>query len=191
MEQGPDRGLQYRQQNLHARHRHGHDPNAFFGLDVEAMSPRARVAVGLVMILPILLVTALFFTVLSDVWWIFMTYAWAVFPAFGLLIRGVSGFFDDEGRLPSGNSKERELLRALHEHGDLTPAQAAMETSLTVCEADEMLKGLAEGGHLQVRVRAGASSTLCRSSRALHLGQGRRYERGDAWCLRGMIPIPR
>jgi len=30
-----------------------------------------------------------------------------------------------------------------------------METSLTVAEADEMLKGLAEGGHLEVRVRGG------------------------------------
>ncbi|MDP9425215.1 MAG: hypothetical protein M3P37_04065 [Actinomycetota bacterium] len=30
-----------------------------------------------------------------------------------------------------------------------------METSLTEAEADEMLKGLAEGGHLEVRVRGG------------------------------------
>jgi hypothetical protein len=30
-----------------------------------------------------------------------------------------------------------------------------METSLTVAEADEMLKELAEGGHLDVRVRGG------------------------------------
>ncbi len=30
-----------------------------------------------------------------------------------------------------------------------------METSLTVAEADGMLKELAEGGHLEVRVRGG------------------------------------
>jgi hypothetical protein len=30
-----------------------------------------------------------------------------------------------------------------------------METSLTVAEADRMLKELAEGGHLDVRVRGG------------------------------------
>lgn len=44
---------------------------------------------------------------------------------------------------------------ALREHGELTPARAAMETSLTVAEADGMLKELAEGGHLEVRVRGG------------------------------------
>ena len=156
LEQRPNRDLQHRQERVprHYRERH-HDPNAFFGLDAEAMSPAARVAVGLVVICPILLSAPLFLTVLSDIWWIFMTYAWAVFPAFGLLIRGVSGFFDDGGRLPSGDGGERELLRALREHGELTPAQVAMETSLTVSEADEMLRGLAEGGHLEVRVRGG------------------------------------
>ncbi len=46
-------------------------------------------------------------------------------------------------------------MEALREHGELTPARAAMETSLTVAEADKMLKGLAEGGHLEVRVRGG------------------------------------
>jgi len=46
-------------------------------------------------------------------------------------------------------------LEALREHGELTPARAAMETSLTVTEADKMLKELAEGGHLEVRVRGG------------------------------------
>ena len=152
----------------------GHDPHAFFGLDVEGMSPKARVAVGLVVILPILLSAPLFFTVLSDVWWIFMTYAWAVFPAFGLLIRGVSGFFDDEGRPPSGNGKERELLRALHERGELTSAQAAMETSLTVSEADEMLKGLAEGGHLEVRARGGGLFYALWEPEGAALGPGER-----------------
>jgi hypothetical protein len=31
-----------------------------------------------------------------------------------------------------------------------------METTLSVAEADEMLRKLAEGGHLEVRVRSGA-----------------------------------
>jgi predicted ArsR family transcriptional regulator len=51
--------------------------------------------------------------------------------------------------------KERELLEALQRKDELTPAQAAMETSLTVNEADEMLKDLAAKGHLDVRVRGG------------------------------------
>jgi predicted ArsR family transcriptional regulator len=51
--------------------------------------------------------------------------------------------------------KERELLQALQSKGELTPAQAAMETSLTVNEADEMLADLAAKGHLNVKVRGG------------------------------------
>ena len=43
----------------------------------------------------------------------------------------------------------------MREHGELTPARAAKETSLTVAEADGMLKKLAEGGYLEVRVRGG------------------------------------
>src|SRR5829696_7247818 len=57
---------------------------------------------------------------------------------------------------PPQNSKEQELLEALRDRGELIPAQAAVETSLSVKEADEMLKELAEGGHLKVRVRGGA-----------------------------------
>jgi hypothetical protein len=78
-----------------------------------------------------------------------------IFPAFGLLVRGIAGTSEDRPELSAANSKERELLGALREHGELTPARAAMETSLTVAEADEMLKELAEGGHLDVRVRGG------------------------------------
>lgn len=39
--------------------------------------------------------------------------------------------------------KERELLEALTERGDLTPTTAAMRTSLTVDEASKMLEELA------------------------------------------------
>ena len=48
-----------------------------------------------------------------------------------------------------------EASRALREHGELTPARAAMDTSLMEAEADKMLEGLAEGGRLEVRVRGG------------------------------------
>ncbi len=78
-----------------------------------------------------------------------------VFPAFGFLVRGIAGLSESPTELPAANSKERELLEALRREGELTPARAAMETSLTVAEADNMLKELAEGGHLEVRVRGG------------------------------------
>src|SRR3712207_4118104 len=52
---------------------------------------------------------------------------------------------------------ERELLSAIRDNGgSITPAEAAMETSLTVREADRMLSGLAGGGHLSVE-RAGGT----------------------------------
>src|SRR3712207_8485144 len=69
------------------------------------------------------------------------TFFWVVFPAFGLLVRGIAGLSESSTELPAvANSKERELLEALRREGELTPARAAMETSLTVAEADKMLK---------------------------------------------------
>jgi hypothetical protein len=47
--------------------------------------------------------------------------------------------------------RETELLEALERNRELTPARAALETSLTVSEADEMLSGLAERGYIDVR----------------------------------------
>ncbi len=81
-------------------------------------------------------------------------------PAFAAVARGLSGIAeartrDRAGRATAEESKERELLEALRRQGELTPARAAMETSLTVAEADKMLKELVEGGHLEVRVRGG------------------------------------
>jgi uncharacterized protein YjhX (UPF0386 family) len=50
---------------------------------------------------------------------------------------------------------EQELLEAIERHGEVTPAHVALETSLTVAEADRMLSELAQGGHLKVRVEEG------------------------------------
>jgi protein tyrosine kinase modulator len=52
-------------------------------------------------------------------------------------------------------AKEKELLEALRRRGRLTVAGVALETSLTVEEADRMLSGLAAAGHLEVRVEHG------------------------------------
>jgi hypothetical protein len=51
--------------------------------------------------------------------------------------------------------KEKELLEALERRGEITPARAALETSLSVAEADERLSRLAENGHVQVHAREG------------------------------------
>ena len=52
--------------------------------------------------------------------------------------------------------KERELLSAMRDNGgSITPVEAAMETSLTVRDADRMLSELAGGGHLSVESAGG------------------------------------
>ena len=61
------------------------------------------------------------------------------------------------GAVPSHEDKrgEQELLEAIERHGAVTPVRAALETSLTVAEADRMLSELAQGGHLEVRAEGG------------------------------------
>ena len=138
-----------------SRPRHGRDD--FFGLDVERMSPRAQITASLAVLIPVAVGVVAVLTLLPSLWWLIFTFGWMIFPAFGLLVRGIAGLSEDQVKLPSApaSSKERELLGALRDKGELTPAQAAMETSLTVEEADGMLRKLAEGGHLQVRVHGG------------------------------------
>lgn len=46
---------------------------------------------------------------------------------------------------------ERRLLEAIERRGEIKPTHAALETSLTVREADRMLSDLARGGYLEVR----------------------------------------
>src|SRR5947209_5352829 len=63
-------------------------------------------------------------------------------PALGFFARGLAGFLDGRSSpLPdiSDDRKEKELLKALERRGGVTPARAALETSLTISEADRML----------------------------------------------------
>jgi hypothetical protein len=70
---------------------------------------------------------------------------------------GLSGTRGQQRAVEPPISKERELLSAIRDNGgSITPAEAAMETSLTVSEADSMLSELAGGGHLAVESRDGA-----------------------------------
>jgi hypothetical protein len=151
VEKRPDRDLESR--------RKGHRPDRwdsddFFGLDVEKMSPKAQAVTGVVTGGLILLAAALLIA-FTHFWWLIFFFGWAVFPAFGIFAKGIAGLVDSRSEPPVANVRERELLEALQRKGELTPAQAAMETSLTVNEADEMLKDLAAKGHLDVRVRGG------------------------------------
>ena len=60
-----------------------------------------------------------------------------------------------DGASATEGAKEKELLGALGRRGGLTAAGAALETSLTVEEADRMLSALAAKGHLEVSVARG------------------------------------
>lgn len=147
-----------RQHERRARkHRDSDEFWSDIGVDVEGMSPKAQAVTGVVTGGLILLAAALLIA-FTNFWWLIFVFGWAVFPAFGVFARGVAGLVDsrpEPQELPPESSRERELLEAIKDHGEITPAQAAMNTSLTVSEADEMLKNLAEGGHLDVRVRGG------------------------------------
>jgi hypothetical protein len=67
-----------------------------------------------------------------------------------------AGAVDDLPALPSGGiDEERELLLALERHGEITTARAALETSLGVAAAEEMLSELANDGHVRVVAREG------------------------------------
>jgi DNA-binding CsgD family transcriptional regulator len=68
--------------------------------------------------------------------------------------------------VPGAREKEKELLEALEQGGEITPATAAMRTSLTVDEASKMLKELAREGHLETRTEEGVA--------AYSLGESRR-----------------
>ena len=94
----------------------------------------------------------------------FLFLLWAVpffvVPAFLAVSRGLTGLAEGRtrertGRVTEQESKERELLGALARRGELSPALAALETSLSVAEADRMLSDLAESGHVEVRAREG------------------------------------
>jgi ATP/maltotriose-dependent transcriptional regulator MalT len=69
--------------------------------------------------------------------------------------RAIATHEESRRSIPGTRQKEKELLGALEEHGKLTPATAAMRTSLTVDEASKMLHSLARKGHLEPRTEEG------------------------------------
>ena len=93
-----------------------------------------------------------------------------MFPASVLLALGLSRLEQRQKAVSPRDGKERELLSAMRNNtGSITPTEAAMETSLTVSEADEMLSELAAGGHLQVESSEGTLVYRLPIRRALEL----------------------
>ncbi len=132
--------------------RHGGSGD-FLGIDAEKMGPRAQVAVALSVLVPAALGAVLVLSLVPQLFWLIFVFGWTIFPAIGLLARGVAGLSDARPDRIAAESRERELLRALRDHGELTPVRVATETSLSVAEADRMLQELAAAGHLEVQAR--------------------------------------
>lgn len=114
----------------------------------EDENPYTQIALGLVF-----LVGGLFMGFFVTFW---ITFG-MMFPAAALIGNAVSQIAQHRKSQPKPVGKERELLSALRESGNrLTPAEAAMQTSLTVKEADGLLSELAASGHLLVESHDGA-----------------------------------
>jgi hypothetical protein len=151
VEKRPDQEVEPRRRGHHGRW----DSDDYFGMDVEKMSPRSQVTTSLAVLIPVAIAGVLVLTLAQSLWWLIFAFGWMIFPAFGLLVRGIAGLSESPSEPAVAGSGERELLEALQRRGELTAAQAAMETSLTVDEADRMLENLAAKGHLDVKVRGG------------------------------------
>jgi hypothetical protein len=96
-----------------------------------------------------------------------------VIPAAIFLGLAANDFQKYRHTLPQPANKERELLSAIRDNGgNITPAEAAMETSLTVREADQMLSELAGGGHLAVESKEGSLFYALPRRRGGEIGSG-------------------
>ena len=91
----------------------------------------------------------------------------------GQINRVIATHETSRGAFLGARRKEQEILGALQEGGSLTPAAAAMRTSLTVDEASKMLEGLARKGHLETQSEGGivASALAGRVDTALQRDQ--------------------
>ena len=91
-------------------------------------------------------------------------------PALGRsAARGVRPRRVPEAR-PVGDGGEKELLQALARNEEITAARAALETSLGVAEADEILTKLAAGGHLEIRAKDGHLTYALRAADRREVG---------------------
>ena len=95
---------------------------------------------------------------LTSLWWIVLVLGTVVPLALTVLERSDVRL----GRPDDKKGKERELLEALAEQGEITPTTAAMRTSLTVGEASKMLDALAGKGCLKLQAEDGVMTYALR-----------------------------
>lgn len=137
------------------------DPRADAGYASEKSRPEARPSPdpGLASWINWQSALYVFVLVLACVFLVPLTSFWWIVPLLGAAVPLALGVLDRSGavsrRLEARRDRERELLEALAERGELTPTTAAMRTSLTVDEASKMLDELAGKGHLKLRMEDG------------------------------------
>jgi DNA-binding NarL/FixJ family response regulator len=95
---------------------------------------------------------------LTSLWWIILVLGTVIPLALAVLERADLRL----GRPDDKKGKERELLEALTEQGEITPTTAAMRTSLTVGEASKMLDALAGKGYLKLKAEDGVMTYALR-----------------------------
>ena len=127
---------------------------AIFGGPVLASPLR----IGLVGVVLLFVAASLFSHFLPFLFFFGWMVLFFLLPALRFAVRGIASHLEGRSSPPldvSEDSKEKELLGALARYGEITPTRAALETSLSVSEADRMLSELTKNGHIEVRAREG------------------------------------
>jgi ATP/maltotriose-dependent transcriptional regulator MalT len=88
----------------------------------------------------------------TNLWWLVLVFGAAV-PTLFVALQNRRPRPDRN--LTADHKEERELLDMLRERGEVTPASAAMLTTLTVDGASGILEALTRKGHLEARARDG------------------------------------
>jgi hypothetical protein len=105
-----------------------------------------------------------------------LTSLWWIVPVLGAVIPFALAVLEKSdlrlGRPDDKKIKERELLEALAEQGEITPITAAMHTSLTISEVSKMLDKLTSKGYLKLQSEDGVMAyALRRRDRAPRLAR--------------------
>ena len=110
--------------------------------------PYLSIAAGLAIVVTVLWLS---------VWWPSGLWGFFVVLSVVLVARGLWRIRRDGSRSVGPKpGAEKQLLMVLREAGGITPVEAALETSLTVDEAEEVLSRLATRGHLHVESHDGS-----------------------------------
>ncbi|MGB3683081.1 MAG: hypothetical protein WA990_11415 [Rubrobacteraceae bacterium] len=128
----------------------GNSPIEIARLNTKIMSIKVSLK-GLMMWGGLILLISGPLSAVTVLWWLVLIFGVALPLAVGVGSR-ISGFPQAHAALHAANHGEKELLKALEVRGELTPAHAALETSLNTSEADRILSELASKGYLGVRV---------------------------------------